>query len=66
MGCGDGAVEALDELGEGVADLGLFLELGFEGGEDGGIEEGGWRSGHFGGGGEGDAGNVGGMMVGCG
>jgi hypothetical protein len=40
LGCGDGAFEALDDLGEGVADLGLFFELGLEGGEDGGVEEG--------------------------
>lgn len=64
MGCGDGAFEALDDLGEGVADLGLFFELGFEGGEDGGVEEGLWRSGHgCGGGGEFDAGDV---SMGCG
>lgn len=37
---GDGALEALDDLGEGVADLGLFLELVLEVGEDGGVEEG--------------------------
>lgn len=61
MGCGDGAFEALDDLGEGVADLGLFFELGFEGGEDGGVEEGGRRSGHFGGGGGG--GDAGGMWL---
>lgn len=47
LGRGDGAVEALDELREGVADLGLLLELGLEGGEDGGVEER-WRGGGHG------------------
>jgi hypothetical protein len=62
LGCGDGAVEALDDLGEGVADLGLFFELGLEGGKDGGVEEGGWRSGHCDCCG-GDGGDVGGMRL---
>lgn len=35
----DGALEALHDLSEGIADLGFFLELGLEAAEDGGVEE---------------------------
>jgi hypothetical protein len=37
---GDGALETLDNLGEVVADAGLFVELLLEVGEDGRVEEG--------------------------
>ena len=36
---GDGALELLHDLGEGVADLGLLLDFGLEMGEDGGVYE---------------------------
>lgn len=48
LGGGDGALEALDDLGEGVADLGLLLDLVLEVGEDGGVEEGRLLGGHGG------------------
>lgn len=40
LGGGDGALEALDDAGQVVADGGLLLELGLEGAEDLGVEEG--------------------------
>lgn len=40
LGGADGALEALQDLGEGVADARLLLELGLEAGKDGGVEEG--------------------------
>jgi hypothetical protein len=36
----DGALEALDDLGEVITDAGLLINLLLEVGEDGGIEEG--------------------------
>lgn len=41
LGGGDGSLEALDDLGQGIADLSLLFELVFEVVEDGGVEEGG-------------------------
>jgi hypothetical protein len=40
LGRGDGTLEALDNLGEGIADLGLLVDLVLEVGEDGRVEEG--------------------------
>lgn len=39
LGGRHGPFEALDDLGEGVADLRLLVELVLEEGEDGGVEE---------------------------
>ena len=36
---GNGALETLDNLGEVVADVRLFIDLLLEVGEDGGVEE---------------------------
>jgi hypothetical protein len=36
----DGALEALDDLGEVITDAGLLVNLLLEVGEDGGVEEG--------------------------
>lgn len=40
LGRGDGSIETLDDLAEGFADNCLLLQLGLEGAEDFGIEEG--------------------------
>lgn len=40
LGGSDGAFEALDDLGEVIADAGLLVNLLLEVGEDGGVEEG--------------------------
>lgn len=51
LGGGGSAIQALDDLGEGVADLRFLLDGGFEGGEDGRVEEAGvghgWLCGAF-------------------
>lgn len=39
LGGGDGALEALDDPGEGVADCSFFLELGLQGVKDFGVEQ---------------------------
>lgn len=49
LGVGDGALEALHDLGEGVADLGLLVEFVLEVLEDGGVEEAGVGVGRHGG-----------------
>jgi hypothetical protein len=51
LGGGDGSFEALDDLGEGIADLGLLVEFVLEIVKDGRVEEagvgshGGWSDG---------------------
>lgn len=39
LGDCDGALQPLDDLGEGVPDLGLLLEIALEGGENARIEK---------------------------
>lgn len=39
LGSRNRSIEALDQLGEGIADLCLLLELALEMGKDGGIEQ---------------------------
>jgi hypothetical protein len=46
LGCGDGAFEALNDLGQGLADSSLFFDAVVERGEDVGVEKGLGR--HFG------------------
>ena len=49
LGVGDGALEALHDLGERVADLGLLVEFILEVLKDGGVEEAGVGIGRHGG-----------------